>query len=228
MDQYANLIAQSVAQNNAWSAEQAQKQMDFQERMSNTAHQREIADLKAAGLNPVLSAKLGGASTPTGAMAQGDTSGTSALVDLLQLSMETANSAAGAAAAAASTVQDNSAKNNYVSDLLSGDPERERNAVTSLADLLTTKNPKNLPQKLGNIAAEGIRAVVDMSKSGVVPPAGTSARNAYNRYNGVQQTSASGLSKVLSSASSSLGNWFKTHVSVTNPFKKSYKGNGGR
>lgn len=117
MDQYANLIQQSVAQNNAWSAEQAQKQMDFQERMSNTAHQREIADLKASGLNPVLSAKLGGASTPTGAMAQGDTSGTSALVDLLQLSMETANSAAGAARAAvsgaarasASTVQDNSA-----------------------------------------------------------------------------------------------------------------------
>lgn len=109
MDQYAKLIQQSVAQNNAWSAEQAQKQMDFQERMSNTAHQREIADLRAAGLNPVLSAKLGGASTPTGAMAQGDTSGTSALIDLLQLSMETANSAAGAARAAASTVQDNSA-----------------------------------------------------------------------------------------------------------------------
>lgn len=111
MDQYINAIQQSVAQNNAWSAEQAQKQMDFQREMSNTAHQREIADLKAAGLNPVLSAKLGGASTPNGAMATGDTSGTSALVDLLQLSMETANSAAGAARAAASTVQDNSASN---------------------------------------------------------------------------------------------------------------------
>lgn len=111
MDQYINAIQQSVAQNNAWSAEQAQKQMDFQREMSNTAHQREIADLKAAGLNPVLSAKLGGASTPNGAMASGDTSGTSALVDLLQLSLETANSAAGAARAAASTVQDNSASN---------------------------------------------------------------------------------------------------------------------
>lgn len=73
-NEYKSFALKTQADNNAWSAQQAQKQMNFQAQMANTAHQREVADLKAAGLNPVLSAGGSGASAPSGAAGQTDNS----------------------------------------------------------------------------------------------------------------------------------------------------------
>jgi hypothetical protein len=51
-----------------FNAQQAEVNRNFQAEMSNTAHQRQVEDLKAAGLNPILSANSG-ASTPGGSQA---------------------------------------------------------------------------------------------------------------------------------------------------------------
>lgn len=62
----------------AFNAEEAQKNRDWQERMSNTAYQRAVLDMRKAGINPILAYQQGGATTPGGSaaaagMAQGVT-----------------------------------------------------------------------------------------------------------------------------------------------------------
>lgn len=59
--------AKGAASSARMQAAMAREERDWQERMSNTSYQRAMADMKLAGLNPVLAYKQGGAGTPGGA-----------------------------------------------------------------------------------------------------------------------------------------------------------------
>lgn len=60
-----------AAMANQMQIQEAQKNRDWQEKMSGSAYQRAVADMQLAGLNPMLAYSQGGASTPSGGAASG-------------------------------------------------------------------------------------------------------------------------------------------------------------
>lgn len=92
--------AEQAAISRDFSALEAQKQRDYEERLANTSYQRAVADLRKAGLNPYLAYGQGGAFTPSGASAHsasavaGGSSNMQAIMSIVGLIAHTATSIA--------------------------------------------------------------------------------------------------------------------------------------
>ena len=88
------LSNENTAKTFDFNSKEAQKERDWSKMMSDTSHQREVDDLKRAGINPVLSAN-GGASAYSASSASGtaDNSAVGVLASIYETKLNNKNAA---------------------------------------------------------------------------------------------------------------------------------------
>lgn len=123
----------------AFNAQESQKNRDWQQEMSSSAYQRSMADMRAAGLNPILAAGNGGASTPGGSA--GSISPTSASLGNPGAAMQAGVSSAGQAGALAMQLKQvhELTKKDQSQTSLNAETEKATKANEALTQELNTK-----------------------------------------------------------------------------------------
>lgn len=156
-----------AAQTNASNLAISREQMDFQERMSSSAWQRGVRDMTAAGINPLLAASQGGASSPPGA-AVGSVTGAP-----MQSTMHGANQAAASAVQALRTKLD--LDNLRATNRVLREDEQQKRSQIHLNNMLTEKAFQDsrvsaTSAKNAGLAQSGLKveSQIDESKFGKV------------------------------------------------------------
>lgn len=185
--QNSALSAQYAREQRDWSANQAAiardfnaaeaaKNRDWQQMMSNTAHQREIADLKAAGLNPILSAMNGNgaavtsgatasATVPSGDKGEVDTSANASIVGLLSsfLSAQTQLEAANVNARTQEAVAEKYTSMQQLVSEMANATSRANAELASWTSLSTTEKNNLVQRYAAELSAAASRYGANMS-----------------------------------------------------------------